>query len=159
MKKIIFIFSLLMFMAGSAMAQFEAGTKYIGASLSGLNLSYNSDEHFRLNLNSKAGLFVTDGLMVYADFGYAHTRHTDDLNAGVGARFYFRQNGIFMGAATEYVHHTKSSNDLMVPIEIGYAFYLNHYLAVEPSVYYKMSTNNFSDDSTVGLSIGLGYYF
>ena len=25
--------------------------------------------------------------------------------------------------------------------------------------YYKISTNNFSDDSTVGLSIGLGYYF
>ena len=41
----------------------------------------------------------------------------------------------------------------------GYTFYLNHYLAVEPAVYYKMSTNDFSDGSTVGLKIGLGFYF
>ena len=47
----------------------------------------------------------------------------------------------------------------MVPVEIGYAFYLNHYLTVEPSVYYKMSMHDFSDNSSVGLRIGLGYYF
>ena len=159
MKKLILSLVMLLAMAGTAQAQFEAGTKYVGASVSGLNLQYNSSEHLRFGLNSKAGRFVTDGLMIYGDFGYTHTRHTDDLNAGVGGRFYFTQNGIFLGAGAEYVHHTKSNNDLMVPIEIGYAFYLNHYLAVEPSVYYKISTNNFSDDSTVGLSIGLGYYF
>ena len=64
-----------------------------------------------------------------------------------------------MGAGAEYNHFTKSNNDVMIPVEVGYAFYLNHYLALEPSVYYKMSLHDFSGNSTVGLRVGLSYYF
>ena len=159
MKKLILSLVMLLAMAGTAQAQFEAGTKYVGASVSGLNLQYNSSEHLRFGLNSKAGLFVTDGLMIYGDFGYTHTRHTDDLNAGVGGRFYFTQNGIFLGAGAEYCHETKSYNDVRIPVEIGYCFYINHYVSIEPSLYYNMSLNDFSDKSTVGLKIGFGLYF
>ena len=47
----------------------------------------------------------------------------------------------------------------MIPVEVGYAYYLNQYLSVEPSVYYKMSLHDFSGNSTVGLRVGLSYYF
>lgn len=159
MKKFIAVAALFAMIFTGASAQFEAGTKYIGASLSGLSLQYSSNERMRFNLDGAAGLFVSDGLLVYANFGYGHTRYTDDISAGLNGRYYFTQNGIFLGAGAQFVHYTKSNNDLMVPVEIGYAFYLNHYLTVEPSVYYKMSMHDFSDNSSVGLKIGLGYYF
>lgn len=159
MKKLIAIAAFFAMISTGAFAQFESGTNYLGTSLSGLNLQYSSSEHTRFEIELMGGRFVTDGLMLYANIGYTHTRHTDDVYAGAGGRFYFNQNGIFMGAGAQFVHLTKNSNDLMIPVEIGYAFYLNHYLAIEPSIYYKMSMHDFSDNSTVGLRVGLGYYF
>lgn len=159
MKKIFAIAVLFMMISSAARAQFEAGTKYIGASVTGLNLQYSTNEKLRFGLDAAAGIFIDDGLLIYANVGYDHTRNIDDITAGLNGRYYFTQNGIFMGAGAQFVHYTKSDNDLMVPVEIGYAFYLNHYLTIEPSVFYKMSMHDFSDNSTVGLKIGLGYYF
>lgn len=150
---------LLMIVAMGAKAQFESGTKYIGASMSGLGLSYSSNERFRFGLDAEGGLFVADGLLVKANVGYEHTRNMDDVRIGLTGRYYFSQNGIFMGAGAEFNHFTKSNNDVMIPIEIGYAFYLNHYLTIEPSISYKMSLHDFSNNSTVGFRIGFGYYF
>ena len=104
-------------------------------------------------------MFIADKVLVRANIGYNHTDYVDDFSAGIGARYYFRENGIFLGAGGEFSHLTKNNNDLMIPIEVGYAFYLNHYIAVEPAVYYKMSLDDFSDKSTVGLKIGFGFYF
>lgn len=50
-------------------------------------------------------------------------------------------------------------SNFRIPVEIGYTFYLNHYLAVEPAVYSKMSLNHFSEGSEFGLKVGLGFYF
>lgn len=143
----------------SAHAQFEQGTKYVGASLSGLGLSYSSNEKFRFGLDAEAGYFITDCVMLKANVGYEHTRRVDDVRVGVGARYFFRQNGIYLGAGAEFNHYTPKNNDVMIPVEVGYAFYINHYLAIEPAIYYKMSLHDFGGNSTVGARIGLGYYF
>ncbi len=158
MKKILLCALLLLF-GINAKAQFEAGTKYLGISSTGLGLSYSTSEKFRLNLEATAGYFVADKVLLKANVGYDHTKNIDDFSAGLGGRYYFVENGIFMGAGAEYVHYTSNSNDLMVPVEVGYAFYLNHYIAIEPSVYYKMSMDSFSKKSTVGLKVGFGFYF
>lgn len=50
-------------------------------------------------------------------------------------------------------------NNIRIPIEIGYTFYLNHYLAIEPAIYSKMSLNHFSDGTEFGLKIGFGFFF
>lgn len=142
-----------------AHAQFQKGTKYVGASLSGLSLSYSSNERFRLGLDVDAGYFVADCLMLKANVGYDHTRVLDDVRVGATARYYFSQNGIYMGAGAEYNHFTKNNNDVMIPVEVGYAFYLNHYVTLEPAVYYKMSLHDFSGNSTVGFRVGVGFYF
>ncbi len=154
-----YLLLLLAVLAIGANAQFKKGTKFVGASLTGLNLSYSSNEKFRLGLNADAGYFVADCLMLRANVGYEHTRNLDDVAIGAGARYFFRQNGIYLGAGAEYNHFTKSNNDVMIPVEVGYAFYLNHYLTIEPAVYYKMSLHDFSDNSTVGLRVGFGFYF
>ncbi|MBQ2270111.1 MAG: hypothetical protein II338_07720 [Bacteroidaceae bacterium] len=151
---------LLLFVATlSANAQFEQGTKFVGASLSGLNLSYSGNEKFRFGLDAEAGYFVADCVMLKAYVGYEHTKAIDDVRVGAQARYYFRQNGIYLGAGAEYNHFTPKNNDIMIPVEVGYAFYINHYLTIEPAVYYKMSLHDFGGNSTVGARIGIGYYF
>lgn len=159
MKKITLVLLLIVAAFSTAHAQFEQGKKYVGASLTGLGLSYSANEKFRLGVDAAAGYFVADCLMLHASAGYEHTRNLDDVRVAAGARYYFDQCGIYLGAGAEYDHFTKSNNDVMIPVTIGYAFFINQYLTIEPSIYYKMSTHDFSDNSTVGASIGIGFYF
>lgn len=158
MKKLL-LFIVLLAGALSAHAQFDKGTKYVGTSLSGLGLSYSSSEKFRFGVEATAGYFVSDCLMLRGNISYDHTRNINDVAVGAGARYYFDQCGVFMGAGAEYVHFTPKSNDVQIPLEVGYAFFINRFITIEPSVYYKMSLDSFSQKSTVGLRIGLGFYF
>ncbi len=159
MKKLTLLLLLITVGFTTASAQFEKGTKYVGASASGLGLSYSSSEKFRFGLDALAGKFVADCLMLNATAGYEHTRLTDDVRIGLGARYYFEECGVYLGAGAEYNHFTKNSNDVMIPLTVGYAFFLNQYLTIEPSLYYKMSLHDFGDNSTFGCAIGLGFYF
>lgn len=143
----------------SANAQFEQGKTYIGASLSGLNLSYNGLNEAKFGLNAQAGLFAADNLLAYAQAGFDHPGKdmSNTLNLGVGGRYYITQNGIFLGANVKYVH-SKSYNDFMPGIEIGYAYFLSHTITIEPSIYYQQSLKKHSDYSTIGIRIGFGIY-
>ncbi len=150
---------LLAVIAVSANAQFEKNTKYLSASLSGLNLSYSSNEKVTLGVDLFSGYFVEDAWMIYAKAGYDHTRHTDNVSAGLGVRYYFKQNGVYMGTGVQYEHITKNVNNIQLCPEVGYAFFLNKHVTVEPAVYYDMSLNDFADGSKVGFKVGVGVYF
>lgn len=158
MKKILLIMCLLLGTL-TANAQFAKGTKYVSASLSGLGLSYSSNQKFRLGVDATAGYFMADCLMLKGNVTYDHTKEIDDISVGAGLRYYFDQCGVFMGAGADYVHYTPSDNDVQIPVEVGYAFFVNRFITIEPSLYYKMSLDSFSQKSTVGVRIGLGFYF
>lgn len=158
MKKIL-LFLLLLTGAVSANAQFAKGTKYVGASLSGIGLSYSSNQKFRFGIDATAGYFVADCLMLRANLNYDHTKEINDVSVGAGARYYFDQCGVYLGAGAEYVHYTPSDNDVQIPVEVGYAFFVNRFITIEPALYYKMSLDSFSQKSTVGARIGIGFYF
>jgi len=158
MKKILTA-TLLFCAALSANAQFEKGKTYLGASISGMGMSYSSNEKFRFGADVEAGYFLAECLLLRANVGYEHTRAIDDIRAGLGARYYFSQNGIYMGAGAEYNHFTPNNNDVLIPLELGYAFFLNGHITLEPALHYKMSLHDFSGNSTFGFRIGLGYYF
>lgn len=169
MKKILFAAALLVFamvakaqvidLNNDAEQPFGQGTKYVNASLTNMGLSYNSSEKLRFGLDATAGYFLWDNVMLKATLGYDHKCHVDDLTLGLGGRYYFDQNGIFLGGGLEYCHETKNYNDLRIPVELGYCFYVNHYVSIEPALYYKMSINDFRDKSAVGLKVGIGLYF
>ena len=158
MRKIL-TFLLLFVMVAQAHAQFEKGKKYIGASVSGLGLSYSKNEDFNLGLDFDMGYFLTDGLLLRGNVGYSHTQSTDNLRIGAHLRYLFTQNGMFVGTGTEFTHHNGVGNDAFFPIELGYCFFITKHLTIEPSLYYKMSATNFKDNSTIGARIGLGFFF
>lgn len=156
----------------SANAQFEAGKKYLNLSTSSLNLSYSKNDKLRFDIGAQAGIFLADDFMIYAQAGYNHKRlrydrlelngskfYQDEVLLGVGGRYYIEQNGIYLGLGVQYAHHEQNFDNLFITPEVGYAFFLNQYITIEPSVFYQMSVNDFTDGSTVGLKIGVGFYF
>lgn len=151
------MFALLV--TATASAQFEEEKIYVGASLSGLNLSYNGANEVSLGAEAQVGYFVADNLMLYAQAGFDHPGKNQDnsLLAGVGGRYYITQNGIFLGANAKYAH-SGSYNDFRPGIEVGYAFFLSRTITIEPSIYYQQSIKDHKDYSTIGLKIGFGLY-
>lgn len=159
MKKLaILCMSLLMTVAANA--QFEKGKMYCGASLSGLNLSYNGSSELNLGIQGQAGYLFADNLMGVGQVSYQHTGKEgvkDYVSAGVQGRYYIIQNGLYLGVGAKLAH-TGSYNDVMPGVEVGYAFFLSRTVTIEPALYYDQSFKNHSDYSTVGLRIGVGIY-
>ena len=158
-KKIAVVALGLMVSVG-AYAQFESGKQYCGASLTGLNLSYNGSEELSLGIQAKAGYFVEDDMMLLAQAEYKHSGLEgvkDYWALGAQGRYYIEQNGIYLGAGVKLIH-TGSYNDVMPGVEVGYAFFVSKQVTIEPAVYYDQSFKNHSDYSTVGVKVGIGIY-
>ena len=149
----------------SSYAQFEKGTKYVGASLTGLNLSYSTGEKFGLGLQATGGYFFEDSWMATAKLEYTHQwrpspeRDGNEVTIGAGARYYFHSNGFYLGAGLQYRHAAVNKDYLQVPMEVGYCYYFNQYVSIEPAIYFEPCLNKFSDGTKVGLKLGLGFYF
>lgn len=159
MKKI-FMIAVALCMTTMAFAQFEKGTKYVGLRTSGLNLSYSGMEKGRFALGANAGYFFKDCISANAEFMW--DTNVDGIPAkfdiAVQGRYYLIQNGIYLAAGCKYTH-SKEYADLLPAVEVGYAFYLNHYITIEPAIYYEQSFMNHSDYSKIGFKIGAGFYF
>lgn len=158
-KKIAVVALGLMVSVG-AHAQFESGKQYCGASLTGLNLSYNGSEKLNLGIQAKAGYFFEDDMMLLAQTEYKHSGLEgvkDYWALGAQGRYYIEQNGIYLGAGVKLIH-TGSYNDVMPGVEVGYAFFVSKQVTIEPAVYYDQSFKNHSDYSTVGVKVGIGIY-
>ena len=161
MRKKIFTMAVALFTALTANAQFEKGKVYVGGSLTGFNMKYTGADKFCLGVQAQGGYFVADDLMLLGQVGYEHNGNkavSDKYNVAVGGRYYIEQNGIYLGLNCKYVHGGKKFNDVMPGVEVGYAFFLNNSVTVEPAVYYDQSFKNHSDYSTIGLKIGVGVY-
>lgn len=157
MKKIVFLLFFAL-TASLAHAQFEQGTKFINTSLTGLNMQFNKD--FKFGVEAKAGYFFADDWALTASAGFDYSKSTlNSLSAGGGIRYYIEQNGLFLGAGVKYVHQESSYNDILPGLELGYCFFLNQSVSIEPSLYYNISVKNSGDYSECGLKVGFSYYF
>ena len=159
-KRLSFLFVALV-VTLAANAQFEQGKKYISASFSGFDFSYNGTSDLNIGLQAKGGYLVEDNLMVLGTLGYNHVGDDvtpDRFSIGAQGRYYIIQNGIYLGVGATYKHGSHNYNDIMPTVEVGYAFFINRLVTIEPAVYYEQSVNNHSKYSNVGLRVGLGIY-
>lgn len=153
------------FMAVSANAQylntttpFMEGKFYVAASASGLDLSYHKGEEWRLGLNAEAGYLFLDNWMVLGTVGYQNSTYSHSrVDLGAGVRYYFEQNGIYLGAKAVYVHEA-GIDDFRPEISVGYAHFLSRHLTIQPELYYENSFKE-SDLSGFGVRVGFGIYF
>ena len=161
-KKLLFVFILLISCI-NAHAQFEEGKWYLNTSLTGLNLSHSKYEGTNFGFQVGSGAFVVDNLMVLVNFKGEYVEHgMDETSVGAGARYYLSNCGLYGGLGLAYKHLSNSVNreDLVcLTPELGYAFFLNGTITVEPAVYYDLSFSNCSEYSKLGFKIGFGFYF
>ncbi len=152
---------LLAVVSTGAFAQFEKDTKYGNVSLTGLNMSYNKYSKFTLGIQGTAGYFVQDGWMVLGQIGWDHRNNYNDFTIGAAGRYYIQQNGLYLNLGLKYQHIGPDyvANNIFLTPEVGYCFYINRFLSIEPAVYYDMCLNNYADFSTIGLKVGFGFYF
>lgn len=165
MKKTVTIVALLT-CALTASAQFEQNKFYVGSSLTGLDMNYSGKDKFCLGLEAEGGYFLADNFLIKGFVGYDHrgkkdedsNDKTNDFYAGIGFRYYILQNGLYLGLNGKYIHETHNFNDVVPEIELGYAFFINHHVTIEPAIYYDQSFKRHSDYSKIGLRLGVGLY-
>ena len=161
MKKI-FVLLVVLATALTANAQFEKGKAYLGASLSGFDISSQAKK-FHLGVNVKAGYLFMDNLMALGVVEFNSQKNFDILTTqiGAGARYYFESCGIYLGALAKYAHvkaNESSFSDFRPEIHAGYCFFLGKHVTLDPEVYFEHSFKD-SDYSGLGVRIGLGVYF
>ncbi len=151
-----------MMMVLTASAQFEQGKKYISASFSGLDFNYNGTSDLNVGFQAKGGYLVDDNLMLLGILGDNHIGGDDNtpdrFSIGAQGRYYIIQNVIYLGLGATYRHGNHKYNDIMPSVELGYAFFINRTVTIEPALYYEQSIKDHSKYSNVGLRLGLGIY-
>ena len=151
-----------MMMVLTASAQFEQGKKYISASFSGLDFNYNGTSDLNVGFQAKGGYLVDDNLMLLGILGYNHIGGDDNtpdrFSIGAQGRYYLIPNGIYLGLGATSRHGNHKYNDIMPSVELGYAFFINRTVTIEPALYYEQSIKDHSKYSNVGLRLGLGIY-
>lgn len=160
MKKKLVLLVMSMMMAIGVQAQFQQGKGYVGASLTGLDLHYNGKDGLNIGIEGKAGYLAWDNIMLLAQVSAVHNGSetvADHISVGASGRYYITQNGLYLGAGCKFIHANHSYNDLMPGIEVGYAFFINRSVTIEPAIYYDQSFKS-ADYSTIGLKVGVGVY-
>lgn len=158
MKKILLtLFASVIVFAASA--QISKGTVILGGS-SNLNFtSYNEDagDYSQFDVDIHGGYFLMDNLAAGLNLFYSKDSEADDATTafGVFARYYF--NGkIFAGAAFNSAKQGDFSGT-QIPIEVGYAWFLNNAVAIEPALNYSIYGGDL-DGASFGLNVGISVY-
>ncbi len=98
--------------------------------------------------------------MVLAKLGYNfHNSDTQSFTFGARCRYYIVQNGIFLSAGATYQYQFQMDDDFYLTPEVGYSFFLNRHVTLEPSLYYNISLTDFGDQSRFGIKVGFGFFF
>ncbi|MBR3895937.1 MAG: hypothetical protein IKJ42_02770 [Bacteroidaceae bacterium] len=166
MKKL-FVCLVMLATTALAHAQFEQNKWYFNAAVSNLGLSYSGSEELRLGGQVTVGTFLFDNISLLLNGeGVYHKLGERSATFGVGGRYYFSQNGIYVGTGVKFRHYEYRSNgektsdftDGLWSFETGYAFFLSRTVTIEPAVYYDLSFKD-RDYSKVGFKLGFGLYF
>ena len=159
MKKIVFTLIFALVGISSAFAQFEKGKYYLAATTNSGGFSYSKAHKARFNLGVNGGYMFEEAWMGIAEVGFDY--HNSDMQTfyvGGKLRYLIEQNGLFLQAGAKFVHGAPNFNDVQITPEVGYCFFLNRHLTIEPSLYYDVSLSDFSEKSEFGVKVGLAWY-
>ncbi len=165
MKKILFsmfcglVFSLTSQAQTTDRLPFAKDKFYTSASLSNFDINWNKSQSWHMDFDAKGGYLFEDDWMITANLGYDwYKEGNNTFKAGAGLRYYIEQNGLYLGAGANYLH-TNAYDDFLPTCQIGYAYFLNRTVTIEPELYYNLSFKDHTNYSGFGFRIGIGIYF
>jgi len=160
-KRILFLLTALT-LSMASFAQFEQGKTYINGNISGLNAKFNGSDKWKIDLGFRGGYMVEDSWMLMGELDYNYRKYEPKTFAlGAGVRYYIAENGLYLGAGAKFANHSfdgESTSDFLPNIQIGYVFFLNKSVALEPEFYYEQSLKDHSNYSNVGFRVGIGVF-
>src|SRR5690606_964348 len=187
MKKFTFLFVLLGALTINAQAQrvetkpqstadvgmepIRQGNWMVGGSIGNIGYSFEGDA-FNINLNPRAGYFVSDGLAIgaQASLGLTAIKDQDNVyNYGIShfVRDYFpggaSASGRFFGQGDIGIAGSKPGSDvsLALGLNAGYAHFITQTVALEVMAGYNYSKANINaggGQSGLGVSVGFQIY-
>ena len=186
MKNLFLITIATLFFSASALAQIETrpqmseavgvtpiqkGNWIVGGSLGSLGYSFEG-KSFNININPRAGYFVSDGIAIGASLngGLITAKHADDVwTYGVAPfiRYYVPEGssstGRFFGQGELGIAGSSigKSADVAFGIGLGYAHFITKSVALESVVgynYSKATTASATAQSGLGVSLGFQIY-
>ena len=123
-------------------------------------MSYSEQTKFSFGFDAAVGKMIKRDWMLIGEVGYQYNNSdTQSLSIGAKCRYYIEQNGLFLSLGAKYLHLFEDYNDVFLTPEVGYCYFLNNKVMLEPSIYYNMSLSDFGDKSRFGLKIGIGFFF
>lgn len=157
--------------ASVGMAPIQQGNWIVGGSLGSLGYSFEG-ESFNININPRAGYFVSDGLAIGlgVNGGLATSPDADNVwTYGVApfVRYYFpggaSATGRFFGQGEVGIAGSSigSGADLAFGIGAGYAHFITQSVALEAMLgynYSKATVANATAQSGLGVSLGFQIY-
>jgi len=165
MKKFI-LAAIAMVSVASVYAQIEQGTVLVGASS---NAGYNSfkpkdgDSQSTFSIEVKGGYFVAENVVLGLNLGYASEEDASATAVGVFGRYYI-DGKFFLGAGVNSMTTKYDDDDFdfettvsTVPLEIGYAAFINNVIAVEPAFTYTIYGSD-AEGSGIGINVGFTLY-
>ncbi|WKZ61202.1 MAG: hypothetical protein QY309_06890 [Cyclobacteriaceae bacterium] len=143
----------------AASAQIEQGTIIINGASSFDFTSYNEDagDFSEFNVGVKGGYFFAENLAVGLNLSLYKFSEADDAWVGIGpfARYYF-DGKIFAGAGFLFEKAGEASAS-QIPLEVGYAIFLNDAVAIEPNLNYTLFGGD-REGGAFGLNVGISVY-
>ena len=161
MKKVAFIIVCILFMTGSAMAQFpiKKGNVLINANLSDVDLSFGDGTSF--TLNAYGGYFIIDNLAIAGGLGIHAEDSYNKFSIDAGARYYFleQSKGSFFAAGLLNVTKYEDVDATFgLKFQGGYAFFVNQHISLEPMVSLWLPFSS-GYDVTFSIGGGISIYF
>lgn len=158
MKKMLLTLLLAVITTGAS-AQFEKGTTFVKGSLSGLGVSYGN-ETWNFGIGAEGGYYIADEWLILGNVGFEHAGEGNNrFDVGVAGRYSWKKNGLYGQAGLDFEHSGSSANFFSIVPEVGYTFYVNRFMAIEPAVYWKCCLNEFEFGNKAGFKVGLALYF
>lgn len=180
MKKVIFVMLIVALGFTTASAQFEKGTKTLSGNLTGLGLDFTKnsdggslDDRITFGIQAKGNYFIANKFAIMAALGYnygkAHiynidgsggdyTYKTNTFEFEIGPRYYFWNcmygSLSYLGSKTkdfDYLNWAKAG--------VGATLYINDNVFFEPELYFEQGLGDIDNNSSLGLSIGVGVKF
>ena len=152
-------------------APIQKGNWMVGGSIGSLGYSFEG-ESFNININPRAGYFVSDGIVVGASLNGGLITASDEDNVwtyGISPfiRYYFPEGssstGRFFGQGEVGIAGSSVGDDVSTAfgVGLGYAHFITRTVALEAIAgynYSKANNSNASAHSGIGINVGFQIY-
>lgn len=159
MKKLLLIATVIL--SFNLSAQIDGGTMLAGGGASfNTYLPKSGSSSSSVSITPQWGLAFADNFVAGAWFKFQSAKSFNGMSIAPFLRYYMKN--FFLQAGYGYSYNKTGdfkTEGSIADVELGYAAFLNDYVALEPALYYNANFSSGYTGSDVGIKLGFQIYF